>query len=415
MLGWLRRRADSGGPRESAVEAWAFDPADPAYVADPYPFLEWLREEEPVHRSPAGPWVLTRYDDVHAALEDRRLGNAPARHAVVNARNRQRYVCADVASNILPFLDAPAHGPPRRVIGRAFAEQLRSRPPDIERAARSILDRWSPGAAHDVVSDYASPLAVAVIAEVLGVPRGDSERLEAWSETFFYLFNAIPSHEVRERLDEALTGFRAYMKELVRERRMDPEDDLLSALVHAREDDELTEGQLIDNCMLLFADGLENVDRAIGNAVYALLRHPAQLRALRARPELSSRAVDECLRYDSPAQHIARIALEDVEIGDAVIPAGNPVLIHLGGANRDPRAFEAPNALEIRRDPNPHLAFGRARHSCLGGPLVELQMRIALECLLDRVDRMELAVDEVAYVPRPGHRWVEAVPVRWME
>ncbi|MGD8282107.1 MAG: cytochrome P450, partial [Gemmatimonadota bacterium] len=100
---------------------------------------------------------------------------------------------------------------------------------------------------------------------------------------------------------------------------------------------------------------------------------------------------------------------------DAVIPAGNPVLIHLGGANRDPRAFEAPNALEIRRDPNPHLAFGRARHSCLGGPLVELQMRIALECLLDRVDRMELAVDEVAYVPRPGHRWVEAVPVRWME
>lgn len=413
MLRWLRRSRSGAEAASSAGAGWAFDPRDPDYVRDPYPYLAALREHEPVHRSAAGPYVLTRYKDVHRALEDPRLSNAPARYAVVHERNRDRYVCADVAAHILPFLDPPTHTTPRRVIGRAFVERLRHRPPDIEGLARSLLERWRGAGERDVVADYASPLAVAVIADVLGVPREDATELERWSESFFYLFAAIPSEQVRSELDRALTDLRAYLRDLVRERRRRPTGDLLSMLAHADEgEDALADAEIVDNCMLLFADGLENVDRAIGNAVYALLRHPAQLERLAREPELLGSAVDECLRYESPAQYIGRIALEEVELHGVTVPAGSTLLLVLGSANRDPRVFEDPDVLDIGRSPNSHLAFGRARHSCIGGPLVELQMRAALGCLLGAFPDLEPAIEDVPFVPRPAHRWVERVPVR---
>jgi cytochrome P450 len=417
MRRWLKRRADAAGDAAGdAVPSGGpvvFDPNAPDFVRDPYPLFARLRDEEPVHRSPAGPWVLTRYDDVHAALGDERLGNAPARYAVVHARNRDRYVCADVAGNVLPFLDPPAHAGPRRVVGRAFSERLRDAPPDIAGIARGLLARWDGTDTRDVVADYASPLAVGVIADVVGVPREDTPQLEGWSEAFFYLFNAIPSHEVREQLDRALTEFREYMAGLIAERRKRPADDLITGLATGGAGEALSDPQVVDNLMLLFADGLENVDRAIGNATYALLRHPEELWRLRERPELLPGAVDECLRFESPAQYIGRIAREDLAVHEVSIPAGSTVLLALGSANRDPSAFERPDTLDITRSPNPHLAFGRGRHSCIGGPLVELQLAQALRCLLERAAQLELAADRVSFVARPGHRWVAEVPVWW--
>ncbi len=413
MLRWLRRSSAAGEQDTRESEAWSFDPRDPDFVRDPYPFFGRLRRSEPVHRTPAGPWLLTRYEDVAAALDDDRLGNAPARYAVVHERNRERYVCADVAANILPFMDPPGHSGPRLLIGRAFAEQLRVRPPDVSTIARTLLEPWRRGGTHHVLRDFASPLSVRLIADVLGTMPGDETRLERWSESFFYLFNAIPSHEVREELDQALTEFRAYLRPLVAERTARPRDDLVSRLAaQASGGGGLTEAQVVDNCMLLFADGLENVDRAIGNAIYALLEHPGELRKLRANPASMSAAVDECLRFESPAQYIGRIAGEDVDLSGVTISAGSAVLLALGSANRDPEAFERPDSLDIMRSPNPHLAFGRGRHSCIGGPLVELQMREALDCLLRAVPDMELVDERVSFAVRPGHRWVEDFSVK---
>lgn len=403
-------RASQRPPAPTGVTV--FDPGNPNFVADPYPLFEHLREHEPVHRSPGGAWVLTRYEDVRAALEDGRLGNAPARYAVVHERNRARYVCADVAANILPFLDPPAHAAPRRALARAFHDRLRQRPPDVSGIATGLLADWYDHPVRDVVADYASPLAVRVIGSLIGIPRDDLHRLERWSESFFYLFAAIPSEAVREELDAALTEFRDYLRGLVDERRAHPEDDLISDLLLAG-DVGLSEPSLVDNCMLLFADGVENVDRAIGNAMFALLSHPTQFDLLKAQPDILASAMEECLRYESPAQYMARVALQDVEIRGITVPAGSTVLLVLGAANRDPRAFSGADELDVTRQPNAHLAFGRGSHSCVGGTLVTLEMAAAVRSLVELFPRLTLATDSVSFVPRPGHRWVERLPVRW--
>lgn len=407
------------------MNGWRFDPRDPAFVRDPNPFLAWLREHEPVHRAPSGPWILTRWTDIRAALDDPRLGNAPARYAVVHRRNRDRYVCADVAANILPFLDPPEHALPRRVLGRAFHERLRRSPPDVRATAGELLRRWPPGEPRDVIADFATPLAVATICDMVGA-RCDAERLARWTELFFYLFGAIPSVEARDRLDAALLEFRSFLAEVLAERRAAPRDDVISALVaagctaggggdtDAQAPDEraaLTDAQIVDNCMLLLADGVGNVDRAIGNAVHTLLAHPGELARLRAAPELLASAVDECLRFESPAQYIGRVARAPVEYGGVTIPEGATVLLVLGAANRDPSAFDEPDRFDVARAPNPHLAFGWGHHSCLGGPLVELQLRVALECLLELSPQIRPVPSEPRFVERPGHRWIERVPV----
>ena len=416
MRGWIRRLRSGRGDAAPAARADGappppFDPADPAFVADPYPTYAWLRAHEPVHRAPSGAFVLTRYDDVAAALADERLANAPARHAVVHERNRGRYVCADVASRILPFLDPPRHTAPRRRIGRVFHEQLRDAPPDLDGLAQGLLDRLDGRARFDVVADFASPFAVRAIAALLGVPAAEAPRLERWSESFFYLFAPIPSHAVRERLDADLAAFRAFFRDLVAARRAQPGPDLVSALAAARRDDEgLDDAALVDNLMLLFADGVENVDRAIASACWLLLRHPEQLARLRADPASWPAAIDECLRFESPAQFVARIAREEVELRSVRVPRDGVVLLVLGAANRDPGTFADPDRFDVGRRPNPHLAFGRGRHACVGGPLVERELGAALRTLFARFPSLRCD-DGARWMPRPAHRWLERLLV----
>ena len=175
---------------------------------------------------------------------------------------------------------------------------------------------------------------------------------------------------------------------------------------------ELTDAQLVDNLMLLFADGVENVDRAIGAAAYTLLTHREALDRVRARPDLLPGAVDECLRFESPGQYIGRITREEVTYAGVTIPKNAMLLLVLGSANRDPDRFPDADRFDIDRTPNPHLAFGRGRHSCIGGPLVEMETRIALDVLLRRFPGMELVPKRAAWIPRPGHRWIERVDVR---
>ena len=391
-----------------------YDPRDPGFVQDPYPTYRALRERDPVHRSPMGPWVLSRHADVLEALADARLGNAPARHSVLNVRNRHRQVAADVAANILPFLDPPAHTVPRRLVSRAFASHLRSCPPDVEGIARALLADVRGAGQMEVLTRFATPLSVAVLCGVIGLPVEDRERLAGWTEWFFRLFAPIPSREVLHGLEAALDEFRRYLAAHVEERRRSPAADVISGLIEAEEDGtRLSEAEVIDTCMLLFADGVENVDAGIASALLCLLRDPSALERLRAEPRLLPSAVDECLRFESPAQAVARVAREDLEIGGVPIRRNEAVLLLLGSANRDPQAFPDPDRLDVARSPNPYLSFGKGRHSCVGAQLVRTETQGALRVLLDEVPGLSLAEPEPRWRARPGHRWLESLRVRW--
>lgn len=390
----------------------AFQPLDPEFVQDPWPILHALREREPVHRSPMGHWVLTRHADVVAATRDPRLGNAPSPFAVVHERNAGRYTAAAVANRILPFLDPPRHDAPRRLIGKAFHAQLRERPPALEALAVELLDAVGERGELELLEDLARPFALRAIGDLLGVPRADLGRLEAWSRWFFYLFSAIPSQEVLDGLNGALDEFRDYMGDLVQERRRAPREDLLSRLVHVREGAEvLGEDELIDTALLLFADGVENVDSGIASSVLSVLRVPGLYGRLRGDRSLVPAVVDESLRIEPPGQFIAKIAREDLELGGHTVRRGHAVLLVLAAANRDPEVFEEPDSFRLDRPRGRHLAFGKGRHACLGAPLVLLQMEAAWKALLDRYRALELLDAEPRWQARLGHRWLERLPL----
>ncbi len=395
--------AESGAP----AEALDLQPLDPAFVDDPYPLLARMREAEPVHRNSSAVWALTRHADIVAALGDPRFGNAPSPYAVVNARNRHRYLCADVANNIIPFLDPPEHDTPRRLIGRAFARQMRHAPPDMKAIAGEFIAPLRSRPAFDLLHDFATPFAVAVIGRSLGVPRHEEALLKEWSHWFFYLFSIIPSHEVRQRLDEALAAFREYFNGRLAAVRSAPDESLLAGLAGSG----LSDAEIVDTCMLLFADGVENVDRAIVNGAAQLLPGPGWWRQMAGQPGIIPAIVDECLRYESPALFVGRVAREDINLHGRTIPKHAGVLLMLGSANRDPEVFPEPDTFNPDRPNNRHLAFGQGRHSCIGAPLVRMEMTVAFESLVHAFPTLRATESRLEWTPRLGHRWLSRLPV----
>jgi len=392
--------------------ATRFSPLDPSFVNDPYPVYAALREHDPVHRSHLGCWVLTRYKDVVDALRDPRLSNEPSPYAVIHRRNRERYTAADVANNILPFMDPPAHTIARGLVNRSFRAHLKGTPPDIQGIADRLLDPLMAKGELDVVNDFGTPLSLAVIAQLLGMPERDGDRLKEWSNWFFYLFSAIPSDEVLDNMNRALDEFRKYVLSLVHERRKVRRDDLISKLLDAREGDaRLSEAQLVDTCMLLFADGVENVDSGIGSSLVCLLENPAILARVRDDPELIPSAIEESLRINPPGQFIAKIAKEEIALGDRTIRRNDVVLLVLASANRDAACFENPDEFRLDRPNGQHLGLGKGRHSCLGAPLVRMEMNAALRTLIGRLDGLTVEDSAPEWEARVGHRWLNSLPV----
>lgn len=385
-----------------------FQPLDPAFVNDPYPMLARLRDEDPVHRNSSAIWALSRHADIVAAMGDSRFGNAPSPYAVVNSRNKHRYVCADVANNIIPFLDPPEHDTPRRLIGRAFAKQIRHNPPDMKVLAEEFISPLRSRAEFDLLHDFATPYSISVMGRALGVPSEDEAMLKEWSHWFFYLFSLIPSHEVREKLDLALAAFRDYFKQRLEAVKRSPDGTLLAGLAESG----LSDPEIVDTCMLLFADGVENVDRAIASGTSVMLGKPGLWQHLGSNPEAIPAAVDECLRFESPAMFVGRVAREDIPLHGKIIPKNAGVLLLLGSANRDHEVFPDAHEFLPDRAGNRHLAFGQGRHSCIGGPMVRLEMITAFEVLTREFPNLQMTKDAVEWTPRIGHRWPSGLPVR---
>lgn len=393
-----------------------FDPHDAAFIENPYAIFDRLRRDAPVFRNHLGAWVLTRHDDVVTALADPKLVNTPAPYAVINQRNAEKYVCAEVANNTLPFIEGEQHTRLRKALLTHLRELLKQHLPDIRLIAQDILRTNGQGGRFDVFHDYATPLALTVLCRVMGFSENDKAQLKIWSDYFFYLFTSMPSQAIRQATDQALVDFRRYVETIVEQRKQMPTDDLISRLVHSEDFGvQYSERELVDNCMLIFADGIGNVDSGLTNAVYILLKHPQQLERLRADKSLISQAINECLRYESPAQFIARIASEDVLYRDQLIKKNQVVLLVLASANRDPEQFAEADQFDIERsNSNTHLSFGRGSHSCLGAYLVKWLLQGAIEALLEETSALKCSATSVEWQARLGHRWLKGLEVEFL-
>jgi cytochrome P450 len=390
-----------------------FNPMDPEFVADPYPTYHRLRTEEPVHHSPLGFWVLTRYEDVVSVLRDPRCVKEPIA-AFVAARFGVE-VTRGIGISMLDR-DPPDHTRLRGLVSKAFTprvvEGLR---PRVQQIVDDLLDGVQGAGTMDVIEDFAYPLPVIVICEMLGVPVADHERFKGWSLDLARGLDAImlpPESEVSRRSLAARQGLAGYFRELIAERRAAPRGDLLSALIAAEEaGDTLSEDELLATCILLLVAGHETTVNLLGNGTLALLRHPDQLRRLREEPGLIGTAVEELLRFDGPVQRTARIPSADLAIGGCTIGKGEMVMPFIGAADRDPAQFPEPDRLDLGRADNRHIAFGWGIHFCLGAPLARLEGQVALGTLVRRLPRLALATDRPEYRQSLTLRGLKALPV----
>jgi cytochrome P450 len=387
-------------------------------VADPYPAWERLREEDPVHWSESlGGWVLTRYADVRAALADVRL----SADRITPFLSRRGPTATEAVEALLRrlglwvvFTDPPIHTRLRGVLGRAFTgraiELRRSR---VEGIVGWLLDRAAAAGEFDVIRDFANPLPVAVIGDLLGIPPEDHERLKAWSdELAIFVGSALTTPDKDERAARGVAELHEYFEDVVARRRAVPDDDLVTALLAAEQrDDGLSQAELVASCVLLLFAGHETTTNLIGNSVLALLRNSAAARTWREDPALTASAVEELLRFDGPTAAMVRVAREDLPIDGRVVHRGDRLFLMINAANRDPRQFHEPDRLDLRRADNRHLAFGHGIHFCLGAPLARLEGQVALPALLARFPRLSPRGEAPEWLDSLVFRGMRSLPV----
>ena len=375
-----------------------FNPFLPSYEANPYPAYAALRAEDPVHFSAAiQAWVLTAYEDCERVLRDADTFSsssytASGQLATALQQQRRAFPLGEVPTVLNS--DPPVHTRLRMLLNRAFTPRaIDGLRPHVEEIAASLLaDADRAGGRFDAVTGFAQPLPIIVIAELLGVPPSDRDRLKAWSTAIANTTNVLNTEPALAAARQATLELIAYMDEVVAQRRTAPGADIMTALVQAEEGGErLSHDELLAFSILLLLAGHETTTNLIGNGLLALTEHPEQAARLRADRALLPSAVEEFLRYDSSVQGAVRFARETAEVGGRTIEQGSTLLLLLGAANRDPAQFPDPDALDVARSPNRHLSFGRGIHFCLGAPLARLEGDIAFTALLDRFPELRLA------------------------
>ncbi|HJT55559.1 MAG TPA: cytochrome P450 [Ktedonobacteraceae bacterium] len=390
---------------------------DPEVLANPYPLYHRLRSEDPVHWDPfLHAWVVTRYADVIKVFQGFSANRTPTPEQLTALGLAALTPLAQVMVRQMLFLDPPAHGRVRGLAAKAFTprrvELLRSHIQDITNSLLdTVLVRGT--GQMDVIADLAYPLPAIVTAELLGVPTSDWKQLTKWSGDFAQVlgnFQHNPDHATRvlRSLEEMLTYFRA----AVREQREHPRDGLISAFLAAEIDgDRLSEEEVVANVIVTMVGGQETTTNLIGNGILTLLRHLDQLERLRADLSLIPSAVEELLRYESPSQHTARLAPDDVTLGGKLIRKRQAVIAVMGAANRDPERFPDPDRLDLARQDNRHVAFAWASHFCFGAPLARIEGQTAFETILRRMPNLQLAPAPITWRENLGLRGLTALHV----
>jgi len=366
-----------------------YNPLSLRMHSDPYAVYRKLRRRSPVHRSRlVNGWVLSAHTDVDRVLRDHKRFSNDQR----NSNRPQGYEAFAEETQSLLRLDPPDHTRLRSLVGQAFTpravEQLR---PWVERIVDELLDGIRDAARFDVIADLAYPLPITVISEMVGVPPEDRDQFKVWSSDVARILEPGTSEEEDRRSLRSRAALNEYFSEIIARRQAEPRDDLISALIAAEDEgDKLTRDETLATLVLLLVAGNETTRNLIGNGLLALLRHPDQLQRLRRNPKMIESAIEELLRFDSPVQLDARTALEEVEIGGKRVRKGQQVVLLIGAANRDPEVFADPDRLELGRQAQSHISFGRGIHHCLGAPLARMEGQIAFRKLLERFSDIRL-------------------------
>jgi cytochrome P450 len=410
MFADTRRPHREGSTMTNTAPAELFSPG---FWVNPYPTYAALRREGPVRSIAVSAdtvvWLVTRYRDVRQALEDPRLSKSAMMPESTYGGLIPPEVVAATVQHMLAA-DPPHHTRLRRLASTAFtARRVAALRPRVTELADELIDAMSAREQVDLVTDFAYPLPMRVICELLGVPAAEQDSFRTWSTVI------ISGVDVQEKLPGAMASMLEYIRELIRRKRAEPRDDLLSALIAARDGgDRLTEDELSSMVFLLLIAGHETTVNLIGNGAYLLLSEPARWQRLCDQPELLPTAIEEFLRYESPVETASlRIATEEMELGGHTVPAGASVLLSLGSANRDGERFPDPDAFDLARGDSRHLAFGHGPHYCLGAPLARLEAEVAFGRLLSRYPEARLAVpaDAVEWLPGFLVRGLARLPV----
>src|SRR5471032_883212 len=381
-------------PPAAGGDSLAFNPLDPAFIADPYPFYHRLRETAPVFKTPMGFWLLTRYDDVTSSLRDRRFGKdfAGSIKRKYGANRLNEPAIANLSHTML-VVDPPDHTRLRGLVTKAFtARRVADMKIRIRKLVDEQLDRVADKGGMDVIRDIAHRLPVIVICDMLGIPEDHRAPFLVGSNVSGRILDPVPMSS--DELQKANVGTQmanAYFDQLCELRRREPQDDLTTELVRAEEaGDRLTAEELRSNIGLLFGAGHETTTNLIGNGLLALHRAPEQWQRLKDDPSLVAGAVEELLRFDSSVQMTARVTNEEVEMAGVTLPAGSAVIMLLGSANRDPAHYPDPDRLDIGRQNVRPMSFGGGIHHCLGAQLARLEAELVFTALIERLPTLEL-------------------------
>jgi pimeloyl-[acyl-carrier protein] synthase len=405
--------------KNQSTKAINFNPFQKSFHNYPYEIYDLLRNQEPVHWSFIGVWVLTRYADVKAVLTDKRFAtdSLPKRLEEKNkyAQNHQGGLTTlqQATSKFLFYMNPPDHTRLRGLVSKAFSPSfVESLRPKIQKTVGKLLGKVQDAGCMDIITDLAAPLPVTVIANLLGMPIEDCDILHEWSTKLSRVLDPLISIKEYEHLNSVAQQFENYIHSLIAEREKRPQDDLISGLIAARDQgDKLRADELSTVCMQLFITGEETTVNTIGNGMLALLNHPEQFAKLKAEPRLINCAVEELLRYDSPVQFTGRYATEDIEIDGKLIKKGDRVLLGLGAGNHDPNQFDRPTKLDITRQENRHLAFADGIHYCLGAVLARAQAQIAIAAMVQNLDSLKLNTENLVWRKNIYLRGLMSLPV----
>jgi cytochrome P450 len=403
----------------AVAQGFRFEPYDPAFQANPYPTYHRLREIAPFYQEDWGLSFFARHADVKGLLRDRRLGR-DIRHVMAPGPDLLRRLYPPQYPTWTRYirgsfidLEPPEHTRIRALVTKAFTRRQSDRiRPRIEALADRVLDRALADGGMEVIADFATPIPLMTIADLLDIPEGDRQQLLDWSHAIVRVFEPNRTQQEGRTAERAITDFVEYVRTIVVRRRADPGDDLISALATVEIDGQrMADDDVIATSILTLNAGHEATVHAIGNGVLALARHPGQFELLRDRPHLIGAAVDELLRFDSPLQMFERWVLEDLVWDGYPLHRGQKVGLLFGAANRDPAVFADPDTLDITRKDNPHVAFGAGIHFCAGAPMAEIELEVAFAALARRVSALTVRTDDPPRITSLVFRGVTSLPI----
>ncbi len=390
------------------------DPTLPGHP-DPYPLLHRLRVDDPVHFSKfVGGWVLTRYTDAIAFLQDRRFSRV-AYLGQMRAKFGDQPII-ELQAGELAFNDPPDHTLLKKLAAKAFSPSaIAAARPSLEARVDELLDGLAGAGRMDLIGDFAYPLPADAISAMVGVPREDWAMLRSFVDGVILSRGIVRTGAMMAEGDRSARQFMEYLRALVKQRRARPQADLMSAMLTAEERGRrLNDDEVVTMAEQLFTAGHGTTRNLIGSALLALIKNPAEFKRLRENPELIERAIEEALRYDSPTQAPnPQVAIEDLELGGRRIIKGAVVTVLIGAANRDPAKFPDPDRFDIARADGEHLAFSHGTHYCLGASLARLQAQIAVGAIVRRMPRLRLAGDTLKWKTMGRFRGLESLPVEF--